>query len=526
MTGPAVVTDVAAPDAPPTDWADDLAFALELAGRAGAVLMDHYERLEQIDYKSARDVVTEADHLSEALILDAIRARYPADAILAEETGEHRAIAGEAPTSGRGRVWIVDPLDGTVNYANGLPVFCVSIGLVVDGVPTVGVILDPTRDDVFAATVDGPATLDGRPVRTSDKDKLSDFVISMALNGRTAPTPRPQRAQGDPHLALDGLGRARARVRRQRPVRRVHPAGRAVRLGRRGGRADRRAGRGHGHLADRRPVVRRGAKTAHDRHPRRAGRAPRDAARRSSARRVGRSGTGPVPAIASQRCGRPASRAEAPLLAERLPLGPRRPVPAQLVGVVLADDDAVVGGPEPGEVAVEDRLVPVVAQRGRERHRPRAADPGHLPGRRLGRDVLVVAVAGQHRRRRTSTPQPGSPGKPSEVVADEPEVVRDRGRRHAPLRADPGVVVDEVAAPIPQHDPLVADELGHVLVGRADQDPLDARIGAEPRRPPRRSRRRPRTRPSATATMPSASTAASAIGNWASSSGGIPADDL
>ena len=130
----------------------ELDFALGIARKAGAVLMDHYERLEQIDYKSARDVVTEADHLSEALILDAIRSHYPADAILAEETGEHKAKAGEAPTSGRGRVWIVDPLDGTVNYANGIPMFCVSIALVVDGVPTVGVILDPTRDEAFAAT--------------------------------------------------------------------------------------------------------------------------------------------------------------------------------------------------------------------------------------------------------------------------------------------------------------------------------------------------------------------------------------
>ena len=95
--------------------------------------MDRYERLEHIDYKSARDVVTEADHQSEALILDAIRHRHPTDAILAEETGEHQAVAGEAPTSGRGRVWIVDPLDGTVNYANGIPFFCVSIGLIVDG---------------------------------------------------------------------------------------------------------------------------------------------------------------------------------------------------------------------------------------------------------------------------------------------------------------------------------------------------------------------------------------------------------
>jgi myo-inositol-1(or 4)-monophosphatase len=165
---------------------EELAFGLALARQAGAVLMDRYERLEQIDYKSARDVVTEADHLSEALIVEAIQARYPADAILAEETGEHRAVAGEAPTSGRGRVWIVDPLDGTVNYANGIPVFCVSIALVVDGVPAVGVILDPTRSESFAAARDGPATLDGRPVLASDKEKLSDFVISMALAGRSA----------------------------------------------------------------------------------------------------------------------------------------------------------------------------------------------------------------------------------------------------------------------------------------------------------------------------------------------------
>ncbi|HEX5450899.1 MAG TPA: inositol monophosphatase family protein [Candidatus Limnocylindrales bacterium] len=183
MTGPAVA---AAPDATPSAWPDELAFALELAGRAGVVLMDHYERLEQIDHKSARDVVTEADHLSEALILDAIRARFPADAVLAEETGEHRPTGGEAPTSGRGRVWIVDPLDGTVNYANGLPVFCVSIALVADGVPTVGVILDPTRGDVFAASVDGPATLAGRPVRASEKDKLTDCVVALSLHGRTA----------------------------------------------------------------------------------------------------------------------------------------------------------------------------------------------------------------------------------------------------------------------------------------------------------------------------------------------------
>jgi myo-inositol-1(or 4)-monophosphatase len=200
-----------------TGWGDELAFAKDLACQAGVVLMDHYERLEQIDYKSARDVVTEADHLSEALIVQRIHDRYPADAILAEETGEHRAVAGEAPTSGRGRVWIVDPLDGTVNYANGIPVFCVSIGLVVDGVPAVGVIVDPTRNEWFGATADGPAVLDGRATHTSVKDKLSDFVISMALNGRSAATRsrnvrkaiRISRSMGSAALALAYVGNGR-----------------------------------------------------------------------------------------------------------------------------------------------------------------------------------------------------------------------------------------------------------------------------------------------------------------------------
>ncbi len=200
-----------------TGWTEDLDFARHLGCQAGIVLMDHYEQLEQIDYKSARDVVTEADHLSEALIVGRIRERYPTDAILAEETGEHRAVAGEAPTSGRGRVWIVDPLDGTVNYANGIPVFCVSIGLVVDGVPAVGVIVDPTRDEWFGATADGPAILNGRPIRTSVKDRMSDFVISMALNGRSAVTRsrnvrkaiRIPRSMGSAALALAYVGNGR-----------------------------------------------------------------------------------------------------------------------------------------------------------------------------------------------------------------------------------------------------------------------------------------------------------------------------
>ncbi len=201
----------------------DLEFAIALAARAGEILMDRYERLERIDYKSARDIVTEADHLSEDLIIDAIRSYHPADAILAEESGEHRAKAGDAPTSGRGRVWVIDPLDGTVNYANGIPFFCVSIGLVVAGRPNVGVVHDPTRGETFAATAGGPAMLmstlgtDSFAIKASDKEKLSDFVVSMALSGRSVATRnrnvrkaiRIPRSMGSAAMALSYVGNGR-----------------------------------------------------------------------------------------------------------------------------------------------------------------------------------------------------------------------------------------------------------------------------------------------------------------------------
>jgi myo-inositol-1(or 4)-monophosphatase len=133
-------------------------------------------------------VVTEVDHLSESLILDAIRARYPGDAILAEESGEHRAARRPEEALGHGRTWVIDPLDGTINYANGIPVFCVSVALVLDGRPVVGVVHDPSRRETYAAVAGGQARLDGRPVVVGDKERLSDFVVSLALSGRAVAT--------------------------------------------------------------------------------------------------------------------------------------------------------------------------------------------------------------------------------------------------------------------------------------------------------------------------------------------------
>jgi myo-inositol-1(or 4)-monophosphatase len=168
--------------------ADDLALALDIAAAAGKLVMERYERIERIDYKSARDVVTEVDHLSEELIIGAIHARHPGDGIMAEESGAQSTASGDEAASGHGRVWVIDPIDGTINYANGIPVFCVSIALVIDGRPAVGVVLDPTRQDFFAATADGPATLNGSPIAVSDKEALTDFVVSAAFSGRSVAT--------------------------------------------------------------------------------------------------------------------------------------------------------------------------------------------------------------------------------------------------------------------------------------------------------------------------------------------------
>jgi len=190
-------------------WADELAFTTELARRAGTILTDSYERLERIDYKSKRDVVTNADYASERLVIDAIKERFPGDAILAEESGDHAGVLRD-DGSHNVRTWVIDPLDGTVNYANGIPYYCVSIGLVVNDVPTVGVIFDPARDDMYSAAVDGPASLNGEPITTSTKETLSDYVVSLAVIGRggltrerkIAPLIRIHRRMGSAALAL------------------------------------------------------------------------------------------------------------------------------------------------------------------------------------------------------------------------------------------------------------------------------------------------------------------------------------
>ena len=158
----------------------ELELALDLAHQAGRVQMEHYERLEEIRAKGPRDVVTEVDHLCEGLVMRAIQERYPNDAFYAEEIGEVAATG----SSKSGRVWIVDPLDGTINYANGIPFFCISIALAAEGRPVAGVVYDPTRDETFAGAIDGPSLRNGEPIHVGDKELLEDLVVTLAIGGR------------------------------------------------------------------------------------------------------------------------------------------------------------------------------------------------------------------------------------------------------------------------------------------------------------------------------------------------------
>jgi myo-inositol-1(or 4)-monophosphatase len=163
-----------------SDFGPELALAIDLAHQAGRIQMERYEHLERIQAKGPRDVVTEVDHLCEDLIMRAVRQRYPNDHFYAEEIGEV-AAAGKVKS---GRVWIVDPLDGTINYANGIPFFCVSIALAAEGRPVLGVVHDPSRNETFAGAVDGPSLRNGEPIRVGDKELLEDLVVTLAVGGR------------------------------------------------------------------------------------------------------------------------------------------------------------------------------------------------------------------------------------------------------------------------------------------------------------------------------------------------------
>lgn len=143
--------------------------AVAAAREAGALLRRRLGRAQRVTYKGAVDLVTESDHLAEDLLVRHIRHAFPGHAILTEERPE---LATGSPYR-----WILDPLDGTTNYARGYPSFAVSIALEARGRVVLGVVYDPMRDELFLAERGRGASCNGRPIRVSKERDLSRALL-------------------------------------------------------------------------------------------------------------------------------------------------------------------------------------------------------------------------------------------------------------------------------------------------------------------------------------------------------------
>jgi myo-inositol-1(or 4)-monophosphatase len=161
-----------------------LDIATEAALAAGVVLQDYLGKLEDAITEKGRpgDLVTAADKASEKVILEVLRRHFPQHSILAEESGKLGNQDNEF-------LWAIDPLDGTTNYAHQYPCFAVSIGLMIHGVPKVGVIYDPFRDELFRAAAGLGATRNRRPIQVSQTAELSKslLVSGFAYDRRETP---------------------------------------------------------------------------------------------------------------------------------------------------------------------------------------------------------------------------------------------------------------------------------------------------------------------------------------------------
>ena len=147
-------------------------FAVDLARRAGVLLKEKFNQKHEIHYKGEINLVTEADKMSEDLIIAAISQKFPDHGILSEES---QVITGVGKLR-----WIIDPLDGTTNYAHGYPVFCVSIALENEGTIVLGVIYDPMREEMFVAVRGGGLYLNEKKLHVSD---VSDLSRSLLVTG-------------------------------------------------------------------------------------------------------------------------------------------------------------------------------------------------------------------------------------------------------------------------------------------------------------------------------------------------------
>jgi myo-inositol-1(or 4)-monophosphatase len=179
-----------------------LATAVEIVLRAGAIQLERRESGFRVTKKGEIDLVTEVDFECERMCRAVIAERFPGHDVLAEELGGR-----SSQPAARWR-WVFDPLDGTTNYAHGLPIFCASLGLEIDGRTEVGAIYDPTRHELFTAEYGQGAYVNGRPLAVSATSTLIDALLVTGF-----PYDVHQKTQDLVGLFAAFLGSARA-VRR------------------------------------------------------------------------------------------------------------------------------------------------------------------------------------------------------------------------------------------------------------------------------------------------------------------------
>lgn len=154
---------------------EELAAAEEIARDAGDVVLSYF-RSDRLNArgKGERDVVTAADEASERLVVERLRETFPGDGIVAEEGG--------AETGRSERLWYIDPLDGTVNYSRGVPIWCVSISLFENGQPRLGVIHDPLGGTTFTAGAGHGARRDGHSITCSQVETLPEALVHLTID--------------------------------------------------------------------------------------------------------------------------------------------------------------------------------------------------------------------------------------------------------------------------------------------------------------------------------------------------------
>jgi myo-inositol-1(or 4)-monophosphatase len=156
-----------------SDYQEFLSVAEALAKQAGALCLELQNNLGDVKYKSKKDVVTRADIASEKLIVEGLRSAFPTHSIRTEEAG---VIEGADPRY----CWIIDPVDGTVNFSRGIPFWGISIALHFEGKPLVAVVNLPRLGEVFTAVKGGGAFMNGRAIHVSDE---ADPVHAIVSNG-------------------------------------------------------------------------------------------------------------------------------------------------------------------------------------------------------------------------------------------------------------------------------------------------------------------------------------------------------